>query len=122
MALSPDYYPDNSLIAQVRNFQSAGTVSNQAHVPVFALSNLVTKTITKSSHIMNTMVPAADLIFIGFQQYVQNFWIQLPEAQKTNLINLQQALRILAQLPNIPIPDNPVQIFLLAEQLQALMQ
>jgi hypothetical protein len=67
------------------------------------------------------MVPAAIDIFNQFQQNVQDFWIQLPEQQKVNLIKLQQALRILAQLPNIPIPNDPAQIFALAEQLQALM-
>lgn len=122
MALQQNSYQNNSLLAQIRNFQSAGTVSSQAHVPVFALTSAVTYTVTKSSHIMNTLVPAADVIFTQFQQFVQDFWIRLSEEQRTNLIRLQQALRILAQLPNIPIPNDPTQVFLLAEQLQALMQ
>ena len=121
MALQQNSYQDNSLLAQIRNFQSAGTVSSQAHVPVFALNSSVSRTISNSSYIMTTMVPAAIDIFNQFQQYVQDFWIQLPEQQKVNLIKLQQALRILAQLPNIPIPADPAQIFALAEQLQALI-
>jgi hypothetical protein len=122
MSLHPNSYQDDSLLARIRNFQSAGTVSSQAHVPVFALTDPVSRTITSSSHIMSTLVPAANTIFMNFEQSVHNFWSQLPAVQRRDLLALQEALRILAQLPNIQVPNDPAHVIELANQLQALLQ
>ena len=52
----------NHLLARILNFSSTGTAASRAHVPVFALTPVICKVITKSSNCKN-MIENADNIF-----------------------------------------------------------
>lgn len=111
---------DNSpcLLARIRNYQSAGTASSQAHLPTFCLTNSVLRTITNSSHAAG-MVEAANAVFTRFEAMVHSFPNTINAQQQTHIVQLQNAVRILWRFL-IPLPQDPRDIIALAAQFAAI--
>jgi hypothetical protein len=106
------------LLAMIRNFQSAGTASSQAHLPVFRLTDPVLRTITNSTHAI-PMVQAAGLVFTQFEAMLRNFPQSVPPAQRVRIAQLQDAVRTLWRY-RFPLRDTPDEILHIAQQLATI--
>jgi cellulose biosynthesis protein BcsQ len=120
MSLPTSLYPQNQVgcLAMIRNYQSANPISNEAHVPVYALTKSVIETTTYSSHIKD-MVSDINVVFNDFAYIIANGWNFIPLAQRTKLLTLQWAIHVVS-MSNFKIPPTESETIALAKQLISL--
>ena len=106
------------LLANIQNFQSAGTASSQAHIPIFVVTPSVLRTITNSTHDL-PLVSTANMVFNTFATLVQNFVDNIPPQEREKIHKLQDSVSVVLK-KNFTLSQNSDKIVELAECIKQL--